>query len=199
MHDAYSHPTAIVESRQIGRGTRIWAFTHIMPDVSIGKDCNISDHCFVESGVSIGDNVTVKNGNMIWQGVTLEDGVFVGPHVSFTNDRYPRSPRLPQAAKRYSDQGWLSPTLIKRGASLGSGAILVAGITVGAFSMVGAGAVVTKDVPSYTLVIGNPARARGWVCECGQPLRFQQAEIRCEDCGLGFVKVRAVVKVQEAS
>ncbi len=202
MNEIFTHPTAIVETQQIGQGTRIWAFAHAMKGVSIGANCNIGDYCFIESGVIIGDNVTIKNGNMIWEGVTLEDGVFVGPHVFFTNDLYPRSPRLPQAKKRYSNRGWLLPTLVRRGASLGAGAIILAGITIGEFSMVGGGAVVTRDVPSYALVIGNPARVRGWVCQCGQPLRFQKGIATCGDCGLNFVKSGDSVRltnVQETS
>ena len=192
----YIHPTAIVETDRIGAGTRIWAFAHIMPDVSIGANCNIGDHCFVESGVRIGQNVTVKNGNMIWTGVVLEDGVFVGPHVFFTNDLYPRSPRLPEAAARYRDAAWLRPTVVQHGASLGAAAVILAGVTVGRFSMVGAGAVVTRDVAPYALVIGNPARRRSWVCECGQPLPARRPMttatkvIACTACGRRFTKGR---------
>jgi len=111
----YIHPTALVESHQIGQGTRVWAFAHIMRGVVIGANCNIGDHCFLEARVRIGDNVTIKNGNMIWEGVTIEDGVFVGPNVLFTNDRFPRSPRLPQVHKRYASRGWLLPTQVRAG------------------------------------------------------------------------------------
>lgn len=197
MNGVYAHPTALVETQHIGHGTYIWAFTHVMSKVSIGSNCNIGDHCFIESEVAIGDNVTIKNGNMLWTGVVLEDGVFVGPHVFFTNDRHPRSPRLPQARKRYRDRAWLLPTLVKQGASLGSGAVLLPGITIGEFGMVGAGAVVTKDVAPYTLVSGNPARPRGWVCQCGQPLWFQQERASCGDCGLRFVRAGHAIELQE--
>lgn len=188
MNNVFIHPTAIVETQQIGQDTRVWAFVHVMKGVSIGMNCNVGDHCFIESGVTIGSNVTIKNGNMIWEGVTLEDGVFVGPHVFFTNDLYPRSPRLPQAKERYGSRGWLVPTLVRQGASLGAGAVILAGTTIGEFSMVGAGAVVTRDVPPHALVIGNPACVRGWVCRCGRPLRFQREIAICSDCGLPFVK-----------
>ena len=104
MKKAYIHPTALAESREIGAGTRVWAFTHILPGARVGQDCNIGDHCFIESGAVVGDNVTLKNGNMVWEGVRLADGVFVGPNVFFTNDRHPRSPRLPQARQRYTDE-----------------------------------------------------------------------------------------------
>jgi acetyltransferase-like isoleucine patch superfamily enzyme len=157
-----------------------------MKGVSIGENCNIGDHCFIESGVVVGNNVTIKNGNMLWEGVTLEDGVFVGPHVFFTNDLYPRSPRLPQTRSRYRSREWLRTTLVRKGASLGAGAVILAGITVGEFAMIGAGAVVTKDVPAYALVFGNPACVKGWVCQCGQPLKFQGETATCEECGLSF-------------
>jgi acetyltransferase-like isoleucine patch superfamily enzyme len=188
MNSVFVHPSSIVEAKQVGSGTRIWAFTHIMRDVSIGENCNIGDHCFIESGSVIGDNVTIKNGNEIWEGVTLSNGVFVGPRVFFTNDLFPRSPRLPQAKKKYSGHEWLKPTLVKHGASLGAGAILLAGITVGEFSMVAAGAVATKSVPAYALVIGSPARVRGWVCQCSRPLTFDEGIAICDRCGLRFIK-----------
>lgn len=198
LKGVFIHPTAIVETQEIGQGTRIWAFAHVLKDVSIGANCNIGDHCYIESGVIIGNNVTIKNGNMIWEGVTLEDGVFVGPHVFLTNDLYPRSPRLPQAKKRYSGREWLLPTFVRRGASLGAGASILAGITIGEFSMVGAGAVVTRDVPPYALVIGNPARVRGWVCQCGQPVKFQEGIATCGDCDLNFVKSGDSVRLTNA-
>jgi acetyltransferase-like isoleucine patch superfamily enzyme len=198
MNGVFIHPTAIVETQQIGQGTRIWAFAHIMRGVSVGANCNIGDRCFIESGVIVGNNVTIKNGNMIWEGVTLEDGVFVGPHVFFTNDLYPRSPRLPQVKKRYSSHRWLLSTLVRQGASLGAGAIILAGTTIEEFAMVGAGAVVTKDVPSYALVTGNPARVQGWVCQCGQPLEFQKGTATCGDCDLSFVKDGDSVRLANA-
>jgi acetyltransferase-like isoleucine patch superfamily enzyme len=197
MDGVFVHPTAIVETQHIGQGTRIWAFAHVMKEVSIGTNCNIGDHCFVESGVTVGNNVTIKNRNTIWEGITLEDGVFVGPVVTFTNDLYPRSPRLPQAAKRYSDDGWLLPTLVRRGASLGAGAVILAGITIGEFAMIGAGAVVTRDVPPYALIVGNPAHIRGWVCQCGQPLQFRNRTATCNDCGLTFAKTDDCVRLAD--
>lgn len=199
MSAIFVHPNALVETEQIGEGTRIWAFTHVMKEVSIGTNCNIGDHCFIEGGVRIGNNVTIKNGNMIWAGVQLEDGVFVGPHVSFTNDLYPRSPRLPQAHKRYSDGSWLSPTIIRRGASLGAGAVILAGRVIGEYSMVGAGAVVTKEVPAYALVIGNPAHVCGWVCQCGHPLEFHNGQATCCECALALVQDGTTAKPVERS
>jgi UDP-2-acetamido-3-amino-2,3-dideoxy-glucuronate N-acetyltransferase len=189
MRDSvYVHPKAMVESEQIGEGSRIWAFSHVMKGVSIGKDCNIGEHCFLETGACVGNDVTIKNGNMIWEGITLEDGVFIGPGAIFSNDLYPRSPRLPQAHARYQGKGWLVPTLIQHGASIGAGSVLVAGVTVGSFAMVGAGTVVTKDVPPHALVIGTPARIIGWVCQCGHRLILEQVAARCSHCGTEYIK-----------
>ena len=184
-HDAV-HPTALVESKEIGEGTTVWAYTHIMEGASIGKDCNIGDHCFIESGVVLGDGVVVKNGNMLFEGLTLQEGVFVAPHVFFTNDLYPRSRWLPQTRWRDENKTWLVPTLVKRGASLGAGAILLGGIVIGEYATIGAGAVVVKDVVPHALVIGNPARKAKWVCQCGQPLRFNDEFSVCDMCGLAY-------------
>lgn len=187
MKDVYIHPTALVESESIGEGTRIWAFSHVMKGASLGAHCNVGGHCFIENGVSVGDNVTIKNGNELWEGVTVSDGVFIGPNVCFTNDLRPRSPRLPQAACRYRGHDWLSPTLVKTGASLGAGAVIVASTVIGEFAMAGAGAVITRNVPAYALVVGVPARAVGWVCVCGARLNFHGDCSACMDCGTEFV------------
>jgi len=187
MNNVFVHSTAIAETTQIGDNTRIWAYTHVMNGVSIGANCNIGEHCFIESGVTVGSQVTIKNGNMLWEGVHLEDGVFLGPRVTFTNDLYPRSPRLSQARKRYRDKGWLRPTVIGQGASVGAGAVILGGVTLGDFCMVGAGATVTRNVPPHALVIGSPARLRGWVCQCGLPLTFSEATARCAECEFVFV------------
>jgi acetyltransferase-like isoleucine patch superfamily enzyme len=193
----FIHPSAIVETRHIGEGTRIWAYTHVMDGVSIGTDCNIGEHCFVESGASIGNQVTIKNGNMIWEGVHLEDGVFVGPQVIFTNDLYPRSPRLPQVKRRYADRAWLKSTVIKHGASVGAGAVLLAGVSIGEFCLVGAGSLVTKNLPRHALAVGRPARVRGWVCQCGQPLAFVNGAARCSRCDLQFAKAGGAVGLRQ--
>lgn len=190
MSASFVHPTALVESDQIGAGTRIWAFAHVMAGARVGAHCNIGDHCFIESGVVMGDDCILKNANMLWEGVTLEDGVFVGPHAFFTNDLHPRSPRLPEARRRYEDKAvWLLPTRIKRGASLGAGCVILAGITVGEYAMVGAGAVVSKDVPAHALVLGAPARVKGWVCRCGGTLRFAgDGRAGCKPCRLRWTR-----------
>ncbi len=178
----FVHPNALVETEEIGEGTRIWAFAHIMKNARIGKNCNIGDGTFMEGGAVVGDNVTIKNANMLWEGITLEDGVFVGPQVYFTNDKHPRSPRLPEASDRYLGHEWLSETLVKYGASIGAGAVIVPGITIGEYATIGAGAVVTHDVRAYAIMVGNPARQAGWACRCGLPMAFDPDTARC-DCG----------------
>lgn len=145
----FIHPSADVQSKQIGEGTRIWQFVVVLPGAVIGRDGNICSHCFIENQVVVGDRVTVKCGVQLWDGVTLEDDVFVGPNATFTNDLAPRSRNA--AAQ-------LLPTLVRKGASIGANATILPGLTIGEGAMVGAGAVVTKDVPPRTLVVGNPAR-----------------------------------------
>jgi acetyltransferase-like isoleucine patch superfamily enzyme len=199
MTHILAHATAIVETSTIGTGTRIWAHTHVMRDATIGVNCNIGEHCFIESGAIVGNQVTIKNGNMVWEGIRLEDGVFVGPLVTFTNDRYPRSPRLPEARRRYADRSWLEPTIVKRGASVGAGAVILPGITIGEFAMVGAGAMVTKNVRRHALVVGAPARGRGWVCRCGQPLLFSQDATTCLECGCAFIRANGAVELMPSS
>jgi len=181
---AYVHPAALVEAERVGEGTRIWAFTHIASGAVVGNNCNIGSHCYVEAGVRIGDSVTVKNGNFIWAGVAIRDGAFVGPQVVFTNDLHPRSPRLAQASPRYSSDEWLAPTLVEEGASIGGGAVILGGVTLGRFCMVAAGAVVTKSVPAHALVMGVPANLSGWVCSCGSRLKFhgEKKSGSCEQC-----------------
>ena len=184
MSDEYfKHPNALVESDSIGNGTRVWAFAHVMSGAVIGEECNVGAHGFIETGVEIGDRVTVKNLVFMCSGVKVEDDVFVGPNVVFTNDRCPRSPRMEEVHQRYeSEDRWLERTLIQRGASIGANSTIMCGITVGEFAMVGAGSVVTKDVASYSLVVGAPARPIGYVCVCGCRLTFEDDSASCE-CG----------------
>jgi UDP-2-acetamido-3-amino-2,3-dideoxy-glucuronate N-acetyltransferase len=150
----FKHPQALIESESIGRGTRVWAFTHILKGASIGEDCNICDHVFIEGGVSIGDRVTIKCGVQLWEGILLEDDVFIGPNATFTNDPFPRS-------KQYLET--YVKTLVRKGASIGANATILPGLTIGKNAMVGAGAVVIKDVPPNAIVVGNPAKIVGYV------------------------------------
>lgn len=150
----FKHSHALVESSSIGRGTRIWAFAHVLPGAVIGADCNICDHTFIENDVRIGDRVTIKCGVQVWDGITLEDDVFIGPNATFTNDRFPRS-------KQYPDE--FMGTRVCRGASIGANATILPGLTIGEAAMIGAGAVVTKDVPPRAIMVGNPARIKGYV------------------------------------
>jgi UDP-2-acetamido-3-amino-2,3-dideoxy-glucuronate N-acetyltransferase len=150
----FAHPNALVESVKIGKNTRVWAFAHILPDAVIGEDCNICDQTFIENDVIVGDRVTIKCGVQLWDGITLEDDVFVGPNATFTNDPFPRSKQYPASFAR---------TVIRRGASIGGNATVLPGLTIGQYSMVGAGTVVTKDVPPFAIVVGNPARIIGYV------------------------------------
>ncbi len=142
------HEQALVESDTIGAGTRIWAFAHVMKGAVIGRDCNVCDHTFIEGDVIVGDRVTIKSGVYLWDGLRVEDDVFIGPQATFTNDRFPRS-RQPFE---------LLLTTLCRGASIGAGAVILPGLTVGEEAMVGAGAVVIADVPPGAVVVGNPAR-----------------------------------------
>ena len=154
MADAFVHPQALCESPHLGAGTRIWAFAHVLPGARIGADCNVCDHVFIENDVLVGDRVTIKCGVQLWDGVRLEDDVFVGPNATFTNDIFPRSKQYPQA---------FAHTEVRRGASIGANATILPGVTIGSRGMVGAGAVVTRNVPPNAVVVGNPAKIVGYV------------------------------------
>ena len=157
----FIHPAAIVDTKDIGNGTRIWAFVHVLNNVSIGENCNICDHCFLESGVTIGNNVTIKSGIYIWEGVEVQDDVFLGPNVTFTNDIWPRSKNYKPAEK----------IIIQKGASIGANFTILGGVTIGEYSMSGIGSVITKDIKPYSLVYGNPAKHAGWIDEKGNKLK----------------------------
>ncbi len=150
----FQHEAALVESEHIGAGTRVWAFAHILPGAAIGAECNICDQVFIENDVVIGDRVTVKCGVQLWDGLRVEDDVFIGPNATFTNDRNPRSK---QYLAKYPE------TRLKQGCSIGANATILPGLTIGRQAMVGAGAVVTRDVPPFAIVTGNPARISGYV------------------------------------
>lgn len=171
--DFFAHSTALVESDEIGAGTRIWAFVHVMEGAVVGKDCKIGDHAFIESGASLGDRVTVKNGCLIWHGVHIGDDVFVGPNVVFTNDMRPR------VRHQTTADDWLDTEVAER-ASLGANSTILSGIRIGRNALVGAGSVVTKDVPDHAIVVGNPARRVGWACDCGESIGD---DLNCPRCG----------------
>lgn len=154
MNKPFFHPQSLCESANIGNGTRVWAFAHILPKAVIGQDCNICDHVFIENDVVVGDRVTVKCGVQLWDGVRVENDVFIGPNATFTNDKFPRS-------RAYQEK--LPTTVIETGASIGANATILPGITIGMRAMVGAGAVVTRSVPPRAVVMGNPARITGYV------------------------------------
>lgn len=164
------HPTAEVsEGAQIGEGTSIWHQAQIREAAAIGRNCVIGKGVYIDVAVSIGDNVKIQNYATLFHGVTIEDGVFIGPHVCFTNDFRPRAINSDGSLKS-ADNWVVSPTLIQHGASLGANSTIICGITIGRWAMVGAGSVVTRDVPDYGLVWGNPARLQGFVCPCGERL-----------------------------
>ena len=171
----FVHPLGLCESEDVGAGTRVWAFAHVMAGATLGKDCNVCDHSFIESGAILGNRVTVKNAVLIWDRVTVADDVFLGPNMVFTNDLMPRA-----TVKKNRDQ--LVPTIVEQGATIGANATIVCGVTIGSWAFVAAGAVVIKSVPAHALMVGNPARRVGWSCACGDRL---SADLRCS-CGRMF-------------
>lgn len=184
----YVHPAAEVSPEaEVGAGTRIWRQAHVREHAHIGEECNIGKGVYVDAHVRIGSRVKIQNHTSLFEGVTLEDGVFVGPHVCFTNDLFPRA-ITPEGQLKSADDWEITPTLVRYGASLGAGSVIRCGITIGRYALVGAGSVVTHDVPDYTLVYGNPARPQGHVCRCAR--RFTRVETRgghltgwCDHCG----------------
>jgi UDP-2-acetamido-3-amino-2,3-dideoxy-glucuronate N-acetyltransferase len=184
MAGGIRHPLALVESDEVGDGTNVWAYAHVMKGAVVGRHCNIGDHAFVESGAVIGDEVTIKNGVSVWQYVTVKDRVFLGPNCALTNDNRPRSKRpwTPVA------------TTIDEGATIGANATIVCGCHVGRYAFVGAGSVVTKPVPAYAVVFGSPARLHGYVCECCQPLSGRGGVLTCKACGLRYARTKTGVQ-----
>jgi UDP-2-acetamido-3-amino-2,3-dideoxy-glucuronate N-acetyltransferase len=179
----FVHESACVDQPcDIGAGTKIWHFSHVMARASIGSRCTIGQNVFIASGVRIGNNVKIQNNVSVYEGVELEDDVFCGPSMVFTNVNTPRSSFPRNKSEEYAR------TLVKRGASIGANATIVCGHTIGEFAFVGAGAVVTRDVPARSLVFGNPARVQGYACECGEILRFDSESVRCATCATAWVK-----------
>ena len=172
----FIHEKARCESPNIGKNTRIWGFTHVMKNAVIGANVNIGENCFIENDVVVGDDVVIKNGISLWDGINIEDRVFLGPHMVFTNDLFPRAKVFHDAVIR---------TTIQFGASVGANATIICGNTLGKFSMVGAGSVVTKNVPDYAMVYGNPAKLHGYICECTRKLEFENNQAQC-NCGLCY-------------
>ncbi len=175
------HPTAEVSPQaQIGAGARIWNQVQVREGAVLGENCILSKDVYIDNGVRIGSRVKIQNGVSVYHGVTVEDDVFLGPHMVFTNDMYPRS---------FNADWEVSETLVKRGASIGAGAVIICGATLGEYCMIGSGSVVTKDVPPHALVVGNPGRVIGGVCCCGRPLRLSDrlenvfTRFRCSHCG----------------
>jgi UDP-2-acetamido-3-amino-2,3-dideoxy-glucuronate N-acetyltransferase len=190
----FVHESSFVDQPcEIGPGTKIWHFCHIMAHASIGKGCSIGQNVLVSSRVRIGNNVRIQNNVSVYEGVELEDDVFCGPSMVFTNVNTPRSGFRRNRPEDYQR------TLVKRGASIGANATIVCGHTIGEYAFVGAGAVVTKDVPPHALVFGNPARVRGFACDCGAMLRFEHEKSTCEVCRQSWTKAEDRIRKEAAS
>ena len=171
--DPFIHPTAIIDGvAQIGAGTKIWHWVHVMPGAHVGQGCSIGQGCFV-GNVRIGDGCRIQNHVSLFDGVTLEDDVFLGPSCVFTNVTHPRA--------HVSRKAGYAPTRVGRGATIGANATILCGVTIGAYALVGAGAVVTRDVAAHAIVVGTPARRTGWACRCGEALPASQTCARCGD------------------
>ncbi len=186
MPDYFVHKSSYVDNgADIGTGTKIWHFCHIMSKTKIGKDCKIGQNVFVASDVIIGNNVKIQNNVSLYSGVIVEDDVFLGPSMVFTNVINPRS--------HISRNNEYKITLVCRGSTIGANVTIVCGVTLGKYCFVGAGAVVTKDIPGYALVFGSPARVRGWMCQCGEQLKFNEGFAVCSRCGDNYTKQDNVI------
>lgn len=194
MDTFFIHDSSYIESNvEIGNGTKIWHHCHIRSGALIGENVNIGKGVYVDSGVVIGDNVRIQNGVSLYKGVVIEDDVFLGPHCNFTNDLFPRA----------NSENWeIIPTIIRKGASVGSNATIVCGVTVGQYSLISVGAVVTEDTLPHSLMIGHPARLKGFVCQCGYKMDKQilssglVSEYRCSKCA-GYINVSVTFNKSE--
>ncbi len=185
MKDYFMHKSSYIEEgAQVGTGTRVWHFCHVMPNAHIGVHCNLGQNVFVDAGVTIGNHVKIQNNVSIYQNVTIEDEVFLGPSAVFTNVLNPRS--------RISRKHEFRATLVRKGATIGANATIVCGVVIGVYAFVGAGSVVTRDVPDFALVYGTPARIKGWMCVCGLELQFstnhEHERAQCKTCGQEYRK-----------
>jgi len=187
MPDYFVHESSYVdEGARIGKGTKIWHFCHVMPGAVIGERCNLGQNVVVMPGTRIGNNVKIQNNVSIYEGVTLEDDVFCGPSCVFTNVLNPRS--------HVSRKHEYRPTLVKRGGSIGANATIVCGVTLGEYAFIGAGAVVTSDVPAYGLMVGVPARRVGWMCQCGERLLPAAGAAACGACGATYAEANGSLR-----
>ena len=195
MTGYFAHESAYVdEGAKIGDGTRIWHFCHIMPDARIGANCSLGQNVMVANNVVIGDHVKIQNNVSVYEGVILEDYVFCGPSMVFTNVRTPRAAFPRNTAKDYAT------TRVRYGASIGANATVVCGSQIGAWALIAAGAVVTKDVPDYALMAGVPARQIGWTCECGLPLKEQHGDgYICQECGRAYRQIGSQLQRQPSA
>jgi UDP-2-acetamido-3-amino-2,3-dideoxy-glucuronate N-acetyltransferase len=188
MSDYFAHESSYVDDGAlVGKGSKIWHFSHVMPGAVIGERCSLGQNVVVMPGTRLGNNVKIQNNVSIYEGVTLEDDVFCGPSCVFTNVNNPRS--------HISRKSEYQPTLVRRGASIGANATIICGITLGTFCFIGAGAVVTSDVPAYALMIGVPARRVAWICQCGERLPVKDGSGRCAVCGAGYRERQGVLEM----
>jgi UDP-2-acetamido-3-amino-2,3-dideoxy-glucuronate N-acetyltransferase len=189
MSDYFVHDSSYVdEGARIGNGTKIWHFSHVMSGAVIGERCNLGQNVVVMPGTRIGNNVKIQNNVSVYEGVILEDDVFCGPSCVFTNVTNPRS--------HVSRKQEYQQTLVGRGASIGANATVVCGVTLGPYAFIGAGAVVTSDVPAYALMVGVPARRVGWMCQCGERLHEGSGPIECSRCGTEYVENAGAVQTR---
>jgi UDP-2-acetamido-3-amino-2,3-dideoxy-glucuronate N-acetyltransferase len=192
MTEPFVHESSYVdEGARVGAGTKIWHFCHVMSSARIGAGCNIGQNVFVAAHVQIGDNVKIQNNVSLYTGVIVEDDVFLGPSMVFTNVINPRS--------HVNRKDEYKATIVRRGTSIGANATVICGVTLGRYSFIGAGAVVTRDVPDYALVVGNPGRIKGWMCQCGIKLNFTEEDGKsratCQQCGSRYEKQEQTVSL----